>query len=369
MKSTLSIIIVILSIAETVLAQAVHSAESDTTTYRNRVLLLPAIGSSPETGFLFGAVVVPQFKMGNAGPETRSSSILFSGIYTVRNQIMLSILPDLILPREEWIFSGNYFLNYFPENNWGVGANTRDEDEMSVIYTQLNLEQSAMRQIYPSLFVGPYLRYSRLYGVKFEDADGNRIDSPGFRGAVGSTVAGLGFKASWDKRNSNMTPTENHFIELSVISYPSFSGSTDPHTLFQLDSRKYFDLRGNAESVLALQGLMQLTTGTPSFVDMPKLGGDRINRGYYYGRFRDQNSAQVQAELRQHLKGRFGFTLFAATGEVWNRFEDFSMTNYKWSAGAGLRFNLNPDDTTNIRIDFGIGKDTAGFYLQFGEAF
>jgi hypothetical protein len=369
MKPTLPLVIMILFIAETAFAQVNQPVEPDTTEYRNRVLLLPAIGSSPETGFLFGAVIVPQFKMGNAGPETRSSSILFSGIYTVRNQIMLSILPDLILPQEEWIFSGNYFLNYFPENNWGVGANTRDEDEMSVIYTQLNLEQSVLRKLYPSVFIGPHIHWSKLYNVKFEDADGNRIETPGFRGSEGSTVTGLGLKGSWDKRNSNMTPTENHFIELTIISYPSWAGSTDPYSLYQLDSRKYINLSGNAESILALQGLIQLTTGTPSFVDMPKLGGDRINRGYYYGRFRDQNSAQIQAELRQHLKGRFGFTLFAATGEVWNRFEDFSMNNYKWTAGLGLRFNLNPDDQTNIRIDFGIGKDTAGFYLQFGEAF
>ncbi len=368
MKSILPFLIFLL-IAETAFAQTDQPAVPDTTEYRNRVLLLPALGSSPETGFLFGAVVVPQFKIGDSGPETRSSSILFSGIYTVKNQIMVSILPDLILPREKWILSGNYFLNYFPENNWGIGPFSRDDDEMTVIYTQLNLEQSAMRQIYPSFFIGPYLHYSRLYNVKFEDSDGNQIDTPGFRGAEGSTVFGMGIKGSWDQRNSNMTPTENHFIELTLISYPSRAGSSDPHTLLQFDSRKYFDLSGNQGSILALQSLVQLTSGTPSFVDMPKLGGDKINRGYYYGRYRDQNSAQIQAELRQHLKGRFGFTLFAATGEVWNRFEDFSMKNYKWSAGAGLRFNLNPDDQTNIRIDFGIGKNIAGFYLQFGEAF
>jgi len=54
------------------------------TTYRNRVLFLPAIGASPETGFLLGGVVVPQFKVGHAGLETRSSSILISGIYTIK---------------------------------------------------------------------------------------------------------------------------------------------------------------------------------------------------------------------------------------------------------------------------------------------
>ncbi|MFO7846236.1 MAG: hypothetical protein ACQETF_11190 [Bacteroidota bacterium] len=42
----------------------------------------------------------------------------------------------------------------------------------------------------------------------------------------------------------------------------------------------------------------------------------------------------------------------------------------KWSAGAGFRFNINKDDPTNIRADYGVGRGGgSGFYIQFGEAF
>jgi hypothetical protein len=41
----------------------------------------------------------------------------------------------------------------------------------------------------------------------------------------------------------------------------------------------------------------------------------------------------------------------------------------KFSAGAGLRLNVNKQETTHLRADFGIGKNTTGFYLSFGEAF
>lgn len=87
------------------------------------------------------------------------------------------------------------------------------------------------------------------------------------------------------------------------------------------------------------------------------------------GRYRDKNSVQLQAELRQHVMGRWGFVVFGGTGEVWNRFANFTLANYKWTAGTGLRFNVNKDDPTNLRIDFGITKESTGFYLQFGEAF
>jgi len=354
------------NVGTAVLAQ--DSTASDTT-YRNRVLFLPAVGASPETGFLFGAVAVPQFKVAHAGPETRSSSILISGIYTLKNQILTSFVPDIIFPLEKWILSGNYFVNYYPENYWGVGPSTRKGDKLNVLYTQVNFEQTVLRQIKPGLFVGPYLRWSKLYHVKFENSDGDRVPAPDVRGNDGSTSAGIGFTIRWDERNSNMTPIRNHFMEFSLLANPSFPGSSDPYTSYQLDARKYFDLGKNQNSVFALQGLFRFTTGHPPFRDMSLIGGDMINRGYYEGRFRDQNAGQVQVELRQHMFGRFGLTLFAASGQVWDRFSELTFANYKWTTGAGLRFDVNPQDPTNLRIDFGLGRNTSGFYLQFGEAF
>ena len=81
-------------------AQTVDSTEIDNQT---QVLFLPALGSTPETGFMFGGVVMPQFKIGRSGAETRTSSVLFSGIYTTKNQVLVGLLADLIFPNEEWI--------------------------------------------------------------------------------------------------------------------------------------------------------------------------------------------------------------------------------------------------------------------------
>ncbi|SHF22671.1 Surface antigen [Fodinibius roseus] len=368
-----SVIIAFLLTAFQLLSLTSLSAQDSTLVvlpeYKNKLLFLPAIGSSPETGFLFGAVVVPQFKIGAAGPETRSSSVFTSAIYTVKNQILFSVLPDIVLPGESWTLNGNYFVNYFPESYWGVGPSSSETDEVTSLYTQVNLEQNLLRQIEPGFFVGPQVRLSKLYNVSFEDSDGERIAPPDVSGAGGSTTAGIGWITRWDRRNSNMMPTRNHFVQFTIMGNPDWLGSTESYTLYELDARKYLELSGNSRTVLAMQSLVTLHSGNPPFNDLATMGGDRINRGYYSGRYRDQNAAQIQAELRQHAIGRFGFTVFAANGEVWNRFEHFSLDNYKWTAGAGLRFNINKDDPTNVRIDFGISKESTGFYLQFGEAF
>lgn len=341
----------------------------DTTEYRNNILFLPALGSSPETGFMFGAVVVPQFKMGSAGAGTRSSSIFTSAIYTTKKQVLISLMPDLIFPGEKWTMNGNYFVNYFPESYWGLGPFSKESDEITVLYTQVNIEQNVLRQVEPGLFTGPYFRWSKLYNVSFENNRGESIPGPAVTGSGGSTAMGFGWITRWDRRNSNMTPTRHHYVQFSFLGNPDWLGSSHSYTAYELDARKYLDLSTGGRSVLAIQGLVTLHSGDPSFNDLATLGGDRINRGYYSGRYRDQNAAQFQAELRQNLRGRIGFTLFAGTGEVWDRFEDFSLENYKWTAGAGLRFNMNKRDPANVRIDFGFSKESTGFYLQFGEAF
>lgn len=109
------------------LTVSLTAQESNTfaeTNYQNKILFLPAFGSTPETDFMFGAVVVPQFKLSGAGVDTRSSGVFFSGVYTMKNQILVSLVPDIILPGEKWIINGNYFVNYFPNSYWGIGPSS-----------------------------------------------------------------------------------------------------------------------------------------------------------------------------------------------------------------------------------------------------
>ena len=365
-------VLIILSAAVFLFLNLAHAQDStlvDEPVYQNKILYLPALGSTPETGFMFGAVVVPQFKLSGAGPETRSSSVLFAGIYTTKNQLLLSLVPDVILPDESWMINGNYFANYFPNSYWGIGPTSRDSDEINILFTEISVEQTVLKQVSRGVFTGPFIRWSKVYNLTFEDREGSQLQAPDDPGADGSVSSGIGWMGRWDLRNSNMTPTQNHYVQFSVLVNPSFLGSTDPYTSFKVDARKYIDLSKERRSVLAFQGLFRSVTGKPSFLDLSELGGERIGRGYYAGRYRDLNAAQIQTEFRQTIKGRFGFTVFGALGEVWHRYADFNVSPVKWSAGAGFRFNINKDDPTNIRIDYGVGRGTSGFYIQFGEAF
>lgn len=365
----LNILIYAILLPNQLIGQHVNEIETADTTYTNRLTLLPVLGSAPETSFMFGAVAMQQFKPSGAGPETRPSNIVLSSIYTLNNQILVELIPAVILPEESWILAGTLFAYYFPVNYWGIGPDTRSEDQISVEYKMFLTRFMGLKRVKNSFYAGPIVRWYNTYDFTFTDYDNEPYRPVGLTGQDGGNAIGLGGAIRWDKRNRILTPTENHFLELMVTFHPQLFGTSFTYNQFRMDGRKYFDLKGDGKSVLGFHTLLQVTTGDTPFLDLAAIGGSQIMRGYYHGRYRDNHSMQIQSEFRQQIKGRIGFALFGAVGNVWPNLNEIDMSLTKWAAGGGLRFNLNPGDTTNLRVDFAAGPNTTGLYITLGEAF
>ncbi len=337
--------------------------------YDTNKVILPFLSYTPETSLMFGGLTMIQFKPGDASPETRASQVIFSGIYSLNKQLMVELTPNIILPEEKWLFEGRYEYSFFPDLFWGIGPFTKSDDETDIEFRSLHLQQVILKKFGSNLYAGAVLRWSNLSNIEFLDENGLPITDPDIKGSGGSTLPGIGFSVRHDRRNSITYPTKNHYLEITGLNHPGFLGSSHSHSSLLFDARKYVDLWNDERSILAFHFQSRLTSGELPFQEYSRLGGREIMRGYYEGRFRDTNAAQVQAEYRQAFHRRMGFSLFMAAGEVWNRFDEFSLDNPKYSAGAGFRFNLNPADTTNLRIDYGIGKHGSGLYITLGEAF
>ena len=99
-----------------------------------------------------------------------------------------------------------------------------------------------------------------------------------------------------------------------------------------------------------------------------ELGSDMGRmRGYYAGRYIDNNQISAQLELRQHIYGRVGCVAWMGGGTVFHSFENLKIKNVLPNYGLGLRVEFKHN--VNIRVDYGFGKDTGGFVFQFAEAF
>ena len=97
-------------------------------------------------------------------------------------------------------------------------------------------------------------------------------------------------------------------------------------------------------------------------------------RGYYTGRFRDNNQIATQAEFRflplpLGFSNRIGAAMFGGVATVFPNFENLNLNKIAWSAGGGLRFLLFPKKDIYTRIDYALTKEGSGFYFFIGEAF
>ena len=109
--------------------------------------------------------------------------------------------------------------------------------------------------------------------------------------------------------------------------------------------------------------------GEAPFQIMSFLGGMNFMRGYYMGRFRDNNAIILQGEYRADIWWRFGAVAFASVGEVAHKIDHFKLSDFKVTYGLGIRFAIDPKERLNFRLDFAWAEDSTGFYFTVVEAF
>ncbi len=105
------------------------------------------------------------------------------------------------------------------------------------------------------------------------------------------------------------------------------------------------------------------------------LGGERSVRGFREARFLAPAIALVNLELRTRLydfkllKQHFniGVNAFYDMGSVWDRPRDLSFTKWVGAPGGGLRLAWN--QSTIVRLDFGVSKEGSQTFFGFGHIF
>lgn len=343
------------------------------TVYKNNIVPSPSFSYAPETDVVLGVFALYQFKFKRTDQITRPSYMMLYASTSFNDQVTFSFDHSLFIPKSERMyFKGIIEYKKWPELYFGIGPNTKDEDMNIIEYNIITIDQKAYKNLGKQIFVGLQLKYFNYYNMNFLDASGNEIAAPeDLIGKDGGAYFGPGIGFLKDERNSVLTPTTNYYFEFSSFFYGTALGSSSNFSSFLFDGRKYLDFKSKGKHVLALQGKAMFTAGNVPFIELAKLGGKFIMRGYLDGRYRDKQYIQLQTEYRATIIGRFGGTLFAGAGNVMPRIGDFQMNSVKAAVGFGLRFNINRKDPANVRIDFGYGfeKDAKGVYITFGEAF
>jgi outer membrane protein assembly factor BamA len=331
----------------------------------NGFLVLPIVFYTPETRIAGGALLNYYFREESTKPNSRLSSIVPSVIYTQNDQVMGDLLCNLYLFDNMYHWNGYFGYARFPGKFYGIGNDSRKEDEEGYTSRSVNLRVNFQRRVYTGLSVG--LRFELEQLSVLDRAIDGRLASGIIAGSRGGRASGLGVAAEWDTRDNPFAPSMGEYYQVSVVRFGGFMAGDYAYTRADIDLRSY--CVSDHADVFAVQTLASLSSGTPPFSMLPKLGGQSILRGFYEGRFRDRNLIALQAEYRVPLWWRFNVAGFAECGEVAADMDRFSLAGLKYSYGAGLRYAINPEERLFIRMDFGMSSESSGLYITIGEAF
>jgi hypothetical protein len=378
----------------------------DTVNYRPnkfnqfKFIPIPAIGSNPANGWLFGLAPSATWRMGN--PETTHlSNLVGNFLYTTKKQWIFSSRSTVFLNEDKWILVGDfrYFITSQPTFGLGSSSPNKPNDnpnqpgvlwgEQQMDFNWLRFYETVLRRVGYSKFylgIGYHLdAYSKIDNfidsslpteVRFAHDYYN--DQLGFN-RESYTVSGLTLNAVMENRDIPVSPYEKNFALISYKINPTSLGSDQSSSSILLDYRHYFNLSETRKRhLIALWGFGNfLFSGNLPYMGLPSIGYDmfgRSGRGYAQGRFRGESMAYSEAEYRfplQKNKETFGGTIFVNAATFGSKMTNEKIfTSLNPGYGLGLRVMINKENRTTITADYGFGqKGNSGFYLNINESF
>ncbi|MFD2934123.1 BamA/TamA family outer membrane protein [Spirosoma flavum] len=329
---------------------------------RFQLIPLPVIFYTPETHVAYGVLGVCLFRTDSTA---RTSNIDFAIIHTQNAQTVIEPTYTIFTKQEKYLIRGMLLYTKFPELYYGIGSGTTNAQEELISYRSLRAYNRFLRKVKPGWFVGIQQQYFKTFNV--HRSSDRQLPEQTLIGGLGSVVNGLGVASVVDTRDNIYSPVRGWYADVSFMEYGALLGSEFGFTNYLFDIRHYRSLSPN--TVLAGQFYLNLNIGEVPFKQAATLGGSSLLRGYYNGRYRDNDALIMQAELRQHFFGRVGGVLFAGAGDVAHRPSEFSISDLKLTGGLGLRYLISRKEHLNIRIDAAVGNKTHGFYVNISEAF
>lgn len=324
-----------------------------------KILPVPTFGYSPETKTYIGAVSLFTINL-YQDSITRSSNSKVEFNYTWNKQIILETDWNYFFKDESWFTQGLLHYSIYPDLYYGIGDKTPNSAEVNFESNRIKVDIDLLKNIENKWFAGIGFNYFNFSNINY-----NR-DSIVFPELINESNWGLKLLLLKDSRNNILTPTNGTYFKVTN----SFKFSKTFYDILILDVRKYICLGLKQNHIIVGRFYQSSVFNTPPFYDYSLIGGDKLVRGYYYGRYREKNLSSLQAEYRVNLFWRIGLATFGGVSALYNDLDSINKIKSKPNLGVGIRFLVDKKENTNLRFDYAVGSNgQSGFYVSFGESF
>jgi outer membrane protein assembly factor BamA len=330
-----------------------------------RIVGIPVVFYTPETSFGIGGGA--QFLFGGLQNKYnyRLSDMVITAVYTAKNQLLIDARPQIHFFEGHFFLEGVFRFRIFPNSFWGIGNNTPDEALEYYNMQSTEIRALLLKRIPPDFNFGFEYLYQHHRMIEY-DSEGELVkgEIPGSEGAI---ISAFTTAFTFDDRNSTFSARRGNYIQFKAGFSSRVLGATYSYNKYNFDWRKYFPVLENLS--IGAQYYMEMTYGDVPFQTKGWLGGPERTRGYFRGRYIDDQFYAVQADIRWRFHKRWLLNGFVSGGEVAYRLPDL-YKDLKYSYGGGIRFQLSKKSETLIRLDFGFGKPgNSGIYFGVNEAF
>jgi len=324
-----------------------------------KVLPVPTFGYSPETRTYIGAVALFTINL-YQDSTTRTSNAKVEVSYSWNKQVILETQWNYFFAHEAWFTRGLLHFSKYPDLYYGIGPDTQEDGELKFESNRAIVDVDVLKKFKKYVFGGIGIRYLNYSNLSFYN------ETNPYPELQNSSTTGVKLILLKDSRNNILNASSGSFME--VLNTHNFGDSY--YSRLGIDLRKYMTMSYNDRHVLAGRFYTTFVFGDPAFFDYSLIGGDKYARGYFYGRYRDQNFTTLQLEYRMPIIWRIGLAGFGGFSMIYPDFTSIDQSSFKPNGGLGLRFLVDKAENTNLRIDYAVGSDGQdGFYITFGESF
>ncbi len=275
--------------------------------------------------------------------------------FELRQGKIYPIAFDVVIDYDKWIKSSFFGIGYsssFTNREYY----TREPFEVIV----------ACSRGFTRTFAGQIgVRLKSIRNFNFEDSSRLKALPPVVNCSTAKYFS-LFISLRYDTRNSFINPSNGVVIQTEIENSPQFGFTNVAFTRFSFAFQYYRSLL-HPKIIFASRIKLQSLIGNdlPVQVLLP-IGGNQTLRGFPQDRFLDKISTVVNCELRLPIYWQFGGIAGIDLGRVWHKLSELGFDNWAINPTIGLRFYM---DTFIVRLDIGFGKETTGFYFNFGHIF
>ena len=357
-------------------------------------LVIPVIGSSPATGFLYGAVTQYTFK--GKQTEDKYSSFNVGATYTTNKQLLVNVKNTLLLNHNKFYLNGDWRYYIFSQDNYGLGSDIipplRDDNgfvlealAQPMNYDYLKFHQKMSFRIADDLYIGGGVHidgYTNISDKRLDLPNNVLTEHYKYSEKYGFStneyyVNGMSLNFVFDSRDNQVNANNGWYGNINYRVNPALGKNQSSSSILFTEFKYYIPLsKTNLQHVLAFWTYGQfLTHGDLPYLNLPAVGWDKTSRGgrgYTQGLIRGQNLAYIETEYRfpiscnQLISG----AVFANITTASDKDRQVKLFDAVQPAfGVGLRILIDKATRTNLVLNQAWGRHSKAFYLNAGETF